>query len=90
MPEKVELFGSRACQFTSEVREQAERERETFVEYDVEADAGALGRMLELTGGGCTVPVLVRDGRVVQVGVQGRGCVVSAHPADAPISPPLP
>jgi hypothetical protein len=32
--------------------------------------------MLELTDGQRTVPVLVEDGCVVQIGVGGRGCVV--------------
>jgi glutaredoxin 3 len=48
-----------------------------FLEYDVEADAVANARMKELTGGQKTVPVLVEDGTVAQVGWQGRGCVVS-------------
>jgi glutaredoxin 3 len=47
-----------------------------FVEYDVEADPAALERMQALAGGQRTVPVLVEDGKVVQVGWQGRGCVV--------------
>ncbi|MDQ2767515.1 MAG: glutaredoxin [Gemmatimonadota bacterium] len=88
MVERVELFGSPSCQFTAEVREQLEWEREVFVEYDVEADAAALSRMRELTGGGCTVPVLVRNGKVVQVGWQGRGCVVAAHVAEGHTPPP--
>ena len=51
-----------------------------FVEYDVEADRAALARMQSLAGGQRTVPVLVEDGRVVQVGWQGRGCIVGiAH-----------
>ena len=47
-----------------------------FVEYDVEADPEALARMLAVTGGQRTVPVLVEDGKVMQIGWQGRGCVV--------------
>jgi glutaredoxin 3 len=50
-----------------------------FVDYDVERDPEALDRMLAATGGQCTVPVLVEDGRVKQVGWQGRGCVVGAR-----------
>lgn len=42
----------------------------------MEADPTALARMLELTGGKRTVPVLVEDGRVKQIGWQGRGCTV--------------
>ena len=49
-----------------------------FLEYDVEADRAALDRMKQLTGGQRTVPVLVEDGKVVQIGWQGRGCVVGA------------
>ena len=33
--------------------------------------------MRELAGGQRTVPVLVEDGEVVQIGWQGRGCMVS-------------
>jgi hypothetical protein len=45
------------------------------VEYDVEADAAARARLHALAGSQRTVPVLVEDGKVVQVGWQGRGCV---------------
>jgi len=47
-----------------------------FVEYDVEQDRDAYERMLELTGGNRTVPVIVEDGRPVQVGWMGQGCFV--------------
>ncbi|HMI59064.1 MAG TPA: glutaredoxin [Gemmatimonadaceae bacterium] len=90
MAEAVELFGGKSCQYTAEVREQLEWDREEFVEYDVETDESALRRMRELTGGGCTVPVLVRNGKVVQVGWQGRGCVVAAHVDAEHMSPPSP
>ena len=46
---------------------------------DSEADAEALARMIALTGQR-TVPVLVEDGRVVQIGWQGRGCIVATAP----------
>jgi glutaredoxin 3 len=32
--------------------------------------------MREISGGQRTVPILVEDGKVVQVGWQGRGCIV--------------
>lgn len=76
MPEKVELYGGRSCPFTAELREHLLWEGTDFVEHDVEADAEALARMLELTGGRRNVPVLVEDGRVKQVGWQGRSCMV--------------
>jgi glutaredoxin 3 len=47
-----------------------------FVEHDVEADAAARARLLALAGGQRTVPVLVEEGKVVQIGWQGRGCVI--------------
>ena len=73
-----ELFGTQSCPFTQELREWLDWKRRDFVEYDVEADVDALRRMQDLTGGQQTVPVLVEDGRVVQIGWQGRGCAVKA------------
>jgi glutaredoxin len=72
-----ELFGSSACPYTAEMRESLEWRRVEFVEYDVDADRAARERMLVLCGGQRTVPVLVEDGKVLQVGWQGRGCVVA-------------
>jgi glutaredoxin 3 len=46
------------------------------VEYDVEADRAARERLRAVAGPQRTVPVLVEDGAVVQVGWQGRGCTV--------------
>lgn len=73
---KFELFGSASCPFTQDAREWLEFKRHEYVEYDVEADKDALTRMQVLTGGQRTVPVLVEDGKVVQIGWHGRGCVV--------------
>jgi hypothetical protein len=42
----------------------------------VETDPDARRRMREYAGAERTVPVLVEDGRVVQIGWQGHGCVV--------------
>lgn len=76
---KVELFGSAGCPHTQEMRDSLEWKGIEFVEYDVEQDAEARRRMRALSGGQRTVPVLVEDGKVVQVGWQGRGCVVSGE-----------
>jgi glutaredoxin len=64
---------------TEEMREWLEWRGDEFVEYDVEADRAARNRMRALTGGQRTVPVLVDDGKVVQIGWQGRGCIVSGE-----------
>jgi len=74
---EVELFGGSGCQYTSELREHLLWEGRDFIEHDVETDHVALRRMLELTGGQRTIPVLVVDGEVTQIGWQGRGCTVS-------------
>ncbi len=58
------------------MRDWLELRKLEFAEYDVESDAAALERMKALTGGQRSVPVLVDDGRVVQIGWQGRSCVV--------------
>jgi glutaredoxin len=72
----LELFGTARCPHTGEMRDWLEWKRSAFVEYDVEADPAARARMRELSGGQRTVPMLVEDGKVVQVGWQGRGCIV--------------
>ncbi|MBC7893777.1 MAG: glutathione S-transferase N-terminal domain-containing protein [Cytophagaceae bacterium] len=72
----TELFGTRSCPYTSELREWLELRRIAFTEYDVDSDAGARARLRELASGHRMVPVLVEDGRVTQVGWQGRGCAL--------------
>ena len=59
------------------MREWLELRRKVFLEYDVEADPEARERLRKLAGAERTVPVLVEGGRIVQVGWQGRGCVVN-------------
>ncbi len=73
----LELFGSSGCPYTQEMREWLEFSRREFVEFDVEADAEAFIRMRQASGQR-TVPVLIENGKVLQIGWQGRGCVVGA------------
>jgi glutaredoxin len=73
----LELYGTKRCQYTQEMREWLEWKGTEFVEYDVEADPVARDRMRSLANGQCTVPMLIDGGKVVQIGWQGRGCVVS-------------
>jgi len=73
---RLELYGTARCPHTGEMREWLEWKRSEFVEYDVEADSVARGRMREVARGQRTVPILVEDGKVVQVGWQGRGCII--------------
>ncbi len=75
----LELFGTKSCQFTQEMREWLEWKGTEFIEYDVEADPAARDRMRALSNGQRTVPMLVDGDKVVQVGWQGRGCVVSVE-----------
>ena len=77
---KTELFGTAGCPHTGDMREWLEWNRRDYVEYDVEKDPEALKRMAAATGGQLTVPVLLEDGKVAQIGWQGRGCVVSRPP----------
>jgi len=74
----VELFGTGTCEHTLEMRDWLEWRGIEFVEYDVERDAAARARMVSLAGGQRLVPMLVEDGAVVQIGWQGRGCVIGA------------
>jgi len=73
---KLELFGAARCPYTLEMREWLEFGRRDFVEYDVEADPQARARLRKIAADVRTVPVLVEDGRVVEVGFRGRGCMV--------------
>jgi glutaredoxin len=74
---RYELFGTASCQYTAAMREWLEWKRYDFVEYDVEADHEARNRLLALVSGQHAVPVLVEDGKVVQIGWQGRSCVIA-------------
>jgi glutaredoxin 3 len=78
---KTELYGTASCVYTAEMREWLEWNGRDFEEYDVERDAAALGRLRRATGGQSTVPVLLEDGKVAQIGWQGRGCSVGGPPA---------
>jgi glutaredoxin len=73
---KLELFGTARCPYTGEMRDWLEFRRREFVEYDVESDQEARERMRAVAGGKRNVPLLVEDGRVVEVGWQGRSCIV--------------
>jgi glutaredoxin len=72
----VELYGTSTCPYTRDMREWLEMRGADFVEYDVEADRPSRERLRAVAGPQRTVPVLVEDGAVVQVGWQGRGCTV--------------
>ncbi len=72
----LELYGTARCPHTGEMREWLEWKRSEFVEYDVEADPVARARLRDIARGQRTVPILVEDGKVVQVGWQGHSCIV--------------
>jgi glutaredoxin len=78
MPQ-LELYGSSQCPYTQELREWLQWTRRDYCEYNVDTDPEAYARMKALTGGNSAVPVLVEDGKVAQVGWQGRSCVVGSH-----------
>lgn len=72
----IELYTSPGCQYSDAAREDLEWRGVDFVEHDVEQDAEALERMLQLTGGRRTVPVISEEGKPVQVGWMGQGCYI--------------
>ncbi len=59
----LELYGTKSCQYTQEMREWLEWKGTEFVEYDVEADVAARERMHSLANGQRTVPMLVDGGQ---------------------------
>jgi glutaredoxin 3 len=72
----LELYGTARCPYTQDMRDWLEFNRKDFIEYDVEADPEARQRMRDLDGSLRKVPVLVENGKVLQVGWQGHGCPV--------------
>ena len=76
MSDETALFTTPGCPFCASAREDLEWRGIDFTEYDVEGDPEALARMLALTGGVRTVPVIAEPGRPVQVGWNGRGCAI--------------
>ena len=75
---KLELYGTAGCPYTQELRESLEWARREFEEYDVETDPEARERLRSFDSNLRTVPVLVEDGKVIQIGWHGRGCVVGS------------
>ena len=76
MNKPVELYTTASCPHCAAAREDLEWRGIDFVEYDVERDAEAHARMLQRTQGARTVPVIVEEGKPVQTGWMGRGCMI--------------
>ena len=76
---RLELYGTKRCPYTEEMREWLEWLGRDFIEYDVDSDPSARARMREASGGGRNVPLLIEDGKVLQEGWQGRSCVVDVE-----------
>lgn len=72
----VELYTIPGCPYCAAAREDLDWRGVEYVEYDVEQDREAYTRMLALTGGNHTVPVLVEPGKPPQIGWGGRGCFI--------------
>jgi glutaredoxin len=73
----LELYGTAGCPYTAEMREWLEWKGSEFTEYDVETDAEAREKLRQIAQAPYTVPLLVEDGKVIQTGWQGRGCIVA-------------
>ncbi len=72
----IELYTTVGCPYSEAAREDLEWRSVDFVEYDVERDPEAYTRMLEITGGNRTVPVIVEEGKPARIGWMGRGCFI--------------
>lgn len=76
MSRPIELYTAPGCEHSAAAREDLEWRGVEFVEYDVEGDPEARERMLRITGGSRTVPVIVEEGKPPQIGWMGRGCII--------------
>jgi glutaredoxin len=72
----IELYTTAGCPHSEAAREDLEWRGADFVEYDVEKDREAYERMLRLTDGNRTVPVIFEEGKPVQIGWMGQGCFI--------------
>jgi glutaredoxin 3 len=72
----IELYTTAGCPHCEAAREDLEWRGADFVEYDVERDREAYERMLSITDGNRTVPVVVEEGKEPRSGWMGRGCFV--------------
>lgn len=73
---QVQLYTTAGCPYSEAAREDLEWRGIDFVEYDVDQDREARERMLEITGGNRTVPVIVEEDKPPQIGWMGGGCFI--------------
>ena len=76
---RFELYGSAFCPNTQDMRDSLEFRGVEFIEYDIDRNAAARARLIELQHGQRNVPMLVEDGKVIEVGWQGRSCIMGAE-----------
>jgi len=76
MTKPVEPYTTAGCPYSAAAREDLEWRGIKFVEYDMERDRKAYERMLDLTDGDRTVPMITEEGKHAQVGWRGQGCFV--------------
>ena len=74
----MELYTASGCQYSEAAREDLEWRGIEFVEYDVEKDEEARERMLEITGGNRTVPVISRRRQATADRLDGPGLLYLA------------
>jgi glutaredoxin len=85
----LELYGAAWCPHTRDLREELEWQRRDFVEYDVDVDLVARQRLHELASNVTSIPVLVENNNVVEVGWQGRSCMIGAGAAGCSSDSPV-
>jgi arsenate reductase-like glutaredoxin family protein len=62
--EAVQIYGKGSCGYTRAARQDYEARGWRVEYFDVKADAAAMARFLELSGGERRVPLIVERGRV--------------------------
>jgi len=67
---EVTIFTKPGCPYCAAAKADFQQRGIRYTEYNVQADPGALKRMLELNGGRRHVPTILQDGQVT-VGFNG-------------------
>ena len=67
------IYTKPGCPYCAKAREHYTAAGVDFEDRNAQDNAGFRKEMLAITGGDRTVPVIVEDGRLKQIGWEGRG-----------------
>jgi len=70
---EVIIYTKPDCPYCAAAKESYNQRGIPFIEFDAQNDREARRRMLEISNGDPTVPVIVENGKLKEIGWGGRG-----------------